>query len=306
MSIELKRCPLCEKERFEQAYFARDWHYGIPGEYRIVRCSECSLIFLNPMHSDEELSAMYPADYYAYQDNFSRSRWKEVVKTLLWFRIGTKDPQFAAPGRMLDLGCGSGWFMREMRDKGWDVYGVEINSSASELGRKKAALNIFAGTLQQAGFPSDFFDYVRANHSFEHIACPGKTLDEIHRVLKPGGRLLIGVPNAAGLNARIFRQYWWYLGAPVHPFTYSVGTLSRLLRKHHFEHLKVTYNSDFSGILGSSQIWANRKNGRASTEGALIRNPVLKVLSHWTAKCIDLFEAGDAIEVTAAKDGERT
>ncbi len=301
MSVELSSCPLCEKAEFEPIYLARDRHYGITGIFKIVRCTGCSLMFLNPMCSDEELSALYPADYYAYQNNFSRKLWKEIVKSLLWFRVGTRDPQFDSPGRMLDLGCGSGWFLRQMREKGWDVYGVEINSAAAQLGRVQAGLKIHAGTLQQARFPPDFFDYVRANHSFEHITCPAQTLREIRRIMRPGGRLLIGVPNVASLNARVFKQYWWYLGAPVHPFTYSVKTLSHFLQKYRFEVLKVTYNSDFSGILGSAQIWLNRKNGRKSTEGASINNPVFKVLCQWIAKGVDLFGAGDAIEIVATK-----
>jgi SAM-dependent methyltransferase len=304
MSVELKYCPLCEGQKFEPAYLVGDRHYGIAGRYRIVRCARCTLMFLNPMYSDEELGALYPDDYYAYQDNFSRSRSKELIKSLLGLHIGTRDPEFSSPGRILDLGCGTGWFLREMRDKGWDSYGVEINLVAAELGRKKAGLNITAGTLRQADFPEDFFDYVRANHSFEHTSCPSETLVEIRRILRPGGRLLIGVPNVAGLNAKIFGQYWWYLGAPVHPFTYSVRTLTQLLEKQQFEIVKVTYNSDYSGILGSSQIWANRTNGRKSTEGALYKNPVLKVLFQWVAKCLDLFGAGDAIEIVASKGSE--
>lgn len=302
--MELSSCPLCEKTGFEPVYLAKDRHYGITGVFKIVRCKECSLMFLNPMYSDEELSAFYPADYYAYQNNFSRKRWKEIVKSLLRFRIGTQDPQFGAPGRMLDLGCGTGWFLSEMRDKGWDVYGVEINSAAAQLGRDQAGLKIHAGTLLQAAFPPNFFDYVRANHSFEHIASPSETLAEIHRIMRPGGRLLIGVPNVASLNARIFKQYWWYLGAPVHPFTYSVKTLSHFLQKFRFEIVKVTHNSDYSGILGSTQIWLNRENGRKSTEGASINNPILKVVSHWIAKGVDLFGAGDAIEIVAAKGSD--
>jgi len=304
MSAELSNCPLCEKVDFKPIYLARDRHYGIPGTYRIVQCATCSLMFLNPMYSDEELSALYPADYYAYQNNFSRKLWKEIVKSLLCFRVGTRDPQIEAPGRMLDLGCGSGWFLREMRDKGWDVYGVEINSAAAQLGRDQGGLKIHAGTLPQANFPPGYFDYVRANHSFEHMTCPGETLAEIRRIMRPGGRLLIGVPNVASLNARVFKQYWWYLGAPVHPFTYSVKTLACFLEKYRFQILKVTYNSDYSGILGSSQIWLNRNNGRKSTEGVAINNPILKVLFHWIAKSVDLFRVGDAIEIVATKGAD--
>jgi len=301
MSSVLKRCPVCEGEHHEQIYVTRDRHYGIPGLYRLVRCVDCSLVFLSPMPSDTELSALYPTDYYSYQDNFQRSRWKGWVKAILGYRMETRDPKFPEPGRMLDLGCGSGWFLVAMRDRGWETYGVEINNAAAEVGREKAGLNIFSGTLQQASFPLEFFDYIRSNHSFEHISCPGETLDEIHRVLRPGGRLLIAVPNIDGLNSRIFRQYWWYLGAPVHPFGYSVRTLSKLLVKHRFRLQKINYNSDCSGLLGSLQIFLNRANGLKSSEGFAINNPFLKVSSHWIAKFIDLVRMGDAIEIVATK-----
>jgi SAM-dependent methyltransferase len=307
VSSELRKCPLCGSEALHSTYLAKDRHYGIPGRFHIVKCISCSLIFLNPLLGDEELSALYPADYYAYQDNMlNSSRWKEIAKRLMGIRIKTRDPKFTAPGRMLDLGCGTGWFLRDMREEGWDVYGVEINSAAAEVGGSEAGLNIFAGTLMEAKFPSNFFDYIRANHSFEHISCPGDTLDEIRRILRPGGKLLLGVPNVSGLNARLFGEYWWYLGAPVHPFTYSVKTLSRLLSKHAFEVEEVNYNSDYSGILGSSQIWLNRKNGRKSTEGSVYSNPLLKVLCHWIAKCIDAALLGDAIEIVAVRRESRT
>lgn len=301
MSIELKKCLLCESENYTEIYQARDRHYGISGYYRVVKCTNCSLIFLNPMCSDEEISALYPKDYYAYQDNFQRSRWKDVVKTILRCRTGTGDPEFPTPGRILDLGCGSGWFLRGMRDQGWETHGVEISREAAELGRKTCGLDIFAGTLQQAAFPTQYFDYVRTNHSFEHISCPGETLDEIHRILQTDGKLLIAVPNVDSFNARIFRQYWWYLCAPVHFFNYSARTLSNFLNKHHFAVEKIAYRSDYSGILGSLQIWLNRSNGRKATEGSLFNNLLLRILCHWTAKFIDIFGMGDVIEITATK-----
>jgi hypothetical protein len=119
--------------------------------------------------------------------------------------------------------------------------------------------------------------------------------------LKPDGKVLIGVPNVESLNARIFGQYWWYLGAPVHTFTYSSKTLSALLTKHGFAVEKLTYNSNFAGILGSFQIWLNHWNGRKSDEGIPINNPVLRLLCHWAARFIDLWRLGDAIEITAVK-----
>jgi SAM-dependent methyltransferase len=188
-----------------------------------------------------------------------------------------------------------------MRDQGWRVDGVEISQAAAEVGRNMANLNIFSGGLTDARFPSNHFDYIRANHSFEHMCDPNETLNEIYRILKPGGRLLIGVPNQESLNSAVFGPYWWYRGAPVHPFTYSPSTLSRFLVKHGFNVNRVNYNSDYSGILGSLQIWANRNNGRRSTEGFLINSAPLKVICHWLAKIIDRLRVGDAIEIIATK-----
>jgi hypothetical protein len=65
MSKLLSYCPLCTGTHIEQLYEASDPHYGIPGSYRVVRCTDCSLVFLNPMFSDEELTALHPPDYYA-------------------------------------------------------------------------------------------------------------------------------------------------------------------------------------------------------------------------------------------------
>lgn len=302
MSVELERCPLCGAEEQEQVFFTRDRHYGIPGFFRIVRCKQCSLVFLNPMYCHHELAAFYPDDYYAYQDNFYLDAWKEKAKRILGLRLATRDPQFAMPGRVLDLGCGSGSFVLSMLQRGWDAYGVEISRAAAEVGRSKAGLNIFCGQLEDARFAPEFFDYIRSNHSFEHLSCPSQTLQEIYRILKPEGKLMIAVPNIDSINATVFGQYWWYLGAPLHPFLYSVDTLCGMLRRSRFAIENVQYNSDYSGILGSFQIWINRKNGRKSSEGRVITNPFLKVLSQWAAKMLDLCTLGDAIEVTARKE----
>lgn len=301
MTQDLRSCPLCTGNDFKELYVTTDRHYGISGSYRLVRCGSCALVFLNPMYSDEELAGLYPSDYYAYQDKFQTSRWKTIAKKLVGYSIGTKDPHFEAPGVLLDLGCGSGWFLESMRAQGWSTYGVEISEAAAALGQKAKGLQILCGTLEQAKFPPEFFDYVRSNHSFEHISCPNETLEEIHRILKPGGKVLIGVPNIDGLNAALFGRYWWYLGVPVHPFSYSVRSLSTILRKHGFIVDKIVYNSQYTGILGSLQIWLNRNNGRKSSEGAVVNNRALQLLCHWFGKLENLFRVGDAIEITARK-----
>lgn len=294
---------MCSSPLWEEMYTTRDRHYGIPGEFRVVRCLGCCLVFLNPMCSDEELAALYPASYYAYQDKFQTSAFKQGLKRALGLRIMTKDPRFAIPGRVLDIGCGSGWFLRTMQHRGWTAWGVEINEAAARVGRDLAGLNIFCGRLEQAGFPSEYFDYVRSNHAFEHMCHPREQLQEIRRILKPGGKLMLGVPNVESWPAKWFGRYWWYLGAPVHPFSYSVRTLTALLQENDFAIENVAYNGDYFGIVGSCQIWLNRHNGKTSSEGWLVNNPLLRLCSQWLMNMIDWAGQGDCIEVTSSRVG---
>lgn len=296
----LTRCPLCETTDIRQIYVARDRHYGIQGQHRVVRCASCALIFLNPMYSDERLASFYPGDYYAYQEQAKNSPRREALKSLLGYKTGTKDPSFESPGTMLDLGCGSGWLLEKMGSRGWTALGVEISDHAAKLGRAKG-LDIFCGTLQEANFPSEHFDYVRSNHSFEHISCPHETLEEIYRILKPHGKLLIGVPNTKSVSAFVFRQHWWYLTVPVHVFNYSTENLRRLLTQHNFRIERVCLNSDYHGLVGSFQIWLNRKSEKKSTEGKVFNNDLLRLTSQWAVNLIDLLGWGDCVEVTAVK-----
>lgn len=305
MSQALQHCPLCNADDFRELYLTSDRHYGISGLYRVVRCLKCFLVMLNPMYSDAELAALYPSDYYAYQGNIQVRQWRQFIRRKLGYYLGPRDPYFESPGTVLDLGCGTGWSLEQLRKDGWDTYGVEISEKAASVGNARG-LRIFPGTLEAAKFPTDFFDYVRSNHSFEHISQPNEALEEIHRILKPKGKLLVGVPNIGSLNARMFKRYWWHLCAPVHAFSYSKDTLCRMLEKHGFRVEGVRFNSDYFGILGSLQIWMNRKDGKKSTDGSLIFNYPLRFVCQCAANLMDLAGQGDMIEITASKSPNGT
>ncbi len=121
----------------------------------------------------------------------------------------------------------------------------------------------------------------------------------MRRIVKPTGLLFIGVPNVAGMMARVYGTYWWYLGAPVHPFGYNPDSLRRILSESGFEVERVNYNSTFAGFFGSLQLYLNRNNGKLGEDGWITQNRVLMVIGHWIARIIDLMRMGDCIEVIA-------
>lgn len=117
--------------------------------------------------------------------------------------------------------------------------------------------------------------------------------------------MLIAIPNIESLSARIFREHWYHLCPPVHAFNDSVKTLGRMLSIHGFRLTNVVFNSHYAGIVGSLQIWLNRKNGKESSRGSRYDNRGLRVVSGWVEKLCDLIRLGDMIEVTAVKAASR-
>ncbi len=302
----LSCCPLCGRSAFAALFAARDRHYGNAGVFPVVECESCKLWFLNPMPTMAYLSGAYPSDYYSYSPPplndlavMNIQRTKKLVRRLVGFQSGrTGDPKFLRPGKVLDVGCGAGAFLLELRDNHWDVHGVELSLQAAARGRAQG-LDIFGGTIEQAQYPDSTFDYIRSNHSFEHIHNPREVLREMRRTIKPNGLIFIGVPNVKGLMSRLFGNYWWYLGAPVHTSGYSPETLQELLKQEGFRVVKVNYNSTFGGVFGSLQIFLNRDNGRSSDEGWVFQNRAMRLLGHWIARWTDFFRTGDCIEVIA-------
>ena len=261
------------------------------------------MVSINPVPTEQELLAFYAQDYYAYQPLQKagmESLLSSKLKRLLTRKIVTHNPRFENPGEFLDVGCGSGDYLHLMRAKGWSVRGVEP-SSFGALEGSRAGLDIFNGTILEANFASDSFDYVRANHSVEHMPNPVEVLSEFYRIVKPGGKVFVGVPNTESLPYRLFGKYWFHLTIPLHVYAYGVSSISALLRQTGFKVQEVHFNSDYLSLLGSLQIVFNRNSNNRSSQGKLMRSRLLKVIATATERLVDLVGQGDAIEVIAEK-----
>jgi SAM-dependent methyltransferase len=296
----LENCPVCKALTISSWQAARDRHYGNAGSWALASCGACDAKFLNPMPTEPELGAFYPAEYYSFQGNETApkdSLTSNLRKALL--PAGTKDPK-RVPGRVLDIGCGSAWKLREFEKLGWEVMGVEYSEGACEVARSHG-VPVFHGSLLEAKLESSSFDYIRSNHSFEHMVNPHELLEEIARLLKPGGQFLVAVPDAHGLMAKLFGDNWYFLGAPVHTITYNRKNLVSMLSSHGFEIESARGNSDHGGTLGSLQMWLLRNSTKRFDEGRLHRNKSLILVGFWFSKLLDRLGQGDCVEVVASR-----
>lgn len=298
--IQYHECPICNDIERKLLYCTRDRHYGIEGQWNITECINCKLVQISPMLTCDELVKLYPKTFYAYDSNRHNQYYKEMLKKFFFSTLIVKNPVFITPGKVLDYGCGTGWSLLKLRNEGWNCVGIEPNENASEIGRSKMRLDIKNGTIHTVpSFEKDSFDYIRANHSLEHDPDVFLTICEFERIIKPDGKLLIGVPNINSIPARIFGKYWWYLGAPVHTYNFSTETITKLCNRCKFEVKSVRYTGNYTGILGSLQIFLNRKNKRKSMEGFVFNFPPFLLLFQFLAVILNWCHAGDAIEIIA-------
>ncbi|OGR67267.1 MAG: hypothetical protein A2081_01340 [Elusimicrobia bacterium GWC2_61_19] len=211
--------------------------------FRIVRCRDCGLLYVNPRLEPGEIASIYVSDAYyrspdpmtcGYGDYLADE--KNIKATFRRKMAGFEREAGGQKGRLLDVGCASGFFIETARESGWDASGVELSPLASAAARDRAGLNVFTGALADAALPDGHFDAVTMWDVLEHFPDPRADLRQAFRILKPGGLLVIQTPNAASAIARLTGGRWACMQRPAeHLYFFSPATLGRLLRAAGFE-----------------------------------------------------------------------
>jgi len=231
-------CDFCGGESTSAVLELQDLLLGLPGAFSLVECNTCGLLFLNPRPGPEELQAHYPDHYHPFTDDIEDhpSPFVRFVRRYGLVRRCRAALQGQEGGRLLDVGCSTGLFLNEMRRQGeWDVYGVEPVASAAAFAREHFGLEVFQGTLPESAYPDAFFDVVTLWDVLEHVSSPSTYLREIHRVLKPGGRLVIKVPDPECWEADLLGPFWIGYDAPRHLFGFPRSVLDHQLRDRGFK-----------------------------------------------------------------------
>lgn len=253
-------CPLCGQDGRVLYDRLHDQQFDAPGVWSLRRCPRCGLVWLHPRPVAEDMGRLYRQYHtHAVQPGPAAAgrRWRDrakarVLATAFGYGDRARSPAqlvvdrvltaieplrelvgatvmwlpAAQRGRLLDVGCGSGAFLRTMHELGWHVCGVEPDAAAARVAREHYGLDVTCGTLEEAALPARRFDAITMNHVVEHLPDPITTLRECGRVLNSTGRLVITTPNVESLGRRVFRASWRGLEVPRHLQLFSVTTLA--------------------------------------------------------------------------------
>jgi SAM-dependent methyltransferase len=189
----------------------------VTGEtFAVLRCTRCGVGVTRPVPDD--LGRYYGSAYYGQRHGFTA--WYRC-----WRRARLLARHVAAPGRLLDVGCGEGDFLAFVARRGWRVVGTELRDPVPEA----QALSIeVRGSVAEASALGPF-DAITLWHSFEHFPDPARELDRVVAALADGGAVVVIVPDFGGMQGRLFGAAWFHLDVPRHVVHFTRASLLRLL-----------------------------------------------------------------------------
>lgn len=250
--------------------------------WKIYRCLSCGLGFLDPRPTKEEFVTLYSREYFATQydegvepDSPEFKKWLSLLEHRVRFFKGKKKC-----GKLLDIGCGNGYFLALCRSKGYEVQGIDVSEWAAKYATQKLGLSITIGQIDDIELPSHYFDIATMWHTLEHTLDPRQVVSKVKNWLKKDGILVIEVPNYEGTDARNYWEDWIGWQFPYHFYHFTPQSLKELL-----------------GICGFRVVKTKDFHSETVKE-ALKRIPVVSIFARLIAKMY----SGHSIAVIARLD----
>ena len=222
------KCILCDSSERSLLFRQADWS--------VYRCDGCGLGFLDPRPDANELGDLYHDGYFDDQYGHGLTFGSPEMKKRLSqeshrIRFVRRVKQ---SGKVLDIGCGMGYFLLACRRCGYDVEGMDISADSAAYVQDELKIPVAVGTIDRVDYPPASFDVITMWHFLEHTPDPCPYLQKARQWLKRDGVLVVDVPNYAGTDARKTWAWWKGWQLPYHLYHYTPETLKGLLAKHGF------------------------------------------------------------------------
>jgi SAM-dependent methyltransferase len=256
-------CPICGTHNLHEIFHGPDYLNPSDQNYLLLECEECQLFFLSKDDIDLNFENLYPENYFPYikridkrQDFFGYlNQRRAIVK-----KFNTVNKIFKTPGRILEVGTSTGLLLDEFRQHKWVVTGVEPSKSAVQYAKVELDLDLINQEFQPGQFPEQTFDTIMLWDVFEHLSEPMALLAEAERILKPGGWLILNIPNPDSLEKKIFGRYWAGWDLPRHQYIFSIKALRKSIQPLNLKIKKVEcVTGSFGGVIISLSFFFRSK-----------------------------------------------
>lgn len=237
-----KACPICQNTEFHSVCHCID--YFVSHEtFEIVECNRCGMRVTDDFPPENIIGR-----YYETQDYISHSNTKKGLINSLYHQVRQRMLKKKAKwvekssglkqGKILDVGAGTGYFAATMQERGWNVEIVEQSTEAQEFAKKEFGLTAYPSlenyTLEHKTDENNSLDVISLWHVLEHLERQNESMSKFHTLLKPGGTLIIAVPNCSSYDARIYKEKWAAYDVPRHLWHFTPKQMEILAGNHGF------------------------------------------------------------------------
>ena len=196
-------------------------------KHGLVKCKNCGFVFIDKVPTEEELNAHYSVYSYGREDHLS------PITVISYSKLLNEFEKYRKTNKILDVGCGRGWFLNEARKKGWNVYGTEYSDTAVKL-CEDMGIEMRKGKLTPEQFPFSDFDIITSFEVLEHINNPNEEIKNIYKLLRVGGLFYCTTPNFNSILRYYKKENYRIISYPGHLSYYTKTTLTCLLKKNNF------------------------------------------------------------------------
>jgi 2-polyprenyl-3-methyl-5-hydroxy-6-metoxy-1,4-benzoquinol methylase len=272
---KLDKCPVCGDPDFELFYNCID--YTVSREtFSIVRCKSCGFKFTNPRPESNQLGKYYKSEEYVSHSNtkegFVNSTYQSVRKYTLLKKLQLISKYYKT-GDILDIGCGTGEFLNTCKNAGWKATGIEPDVDARNMAINNYGLTVLEES-DLANLKDESYDIISMWHVLEHVPKLNERVEELKRLVKKNGLIIIAVPNCDSLDASIYKREWAAYDVPRHLYHFTPKDIELLFKKHDmkvFRVLPMIFDSYYVSML-SEKIKTGKINLIRSTWNGLRSN----------------------------------
>ncbi len=278
-----KSCLICSSTYVDQ-------YQPFYNAHGLLKCTSCKFIFMEKIPSEQELT-----DYYA-QYSYSEDAYLSPLTIKSYNLLLDEFEKYRKHNRILDVGCGRGWFLQEAKKRGWVVYGTEYSSTALDLCNNEG-IKMHSGALTENAFESNYFDVVTSFEVLEHINNPQEEIKSIYKFLRRGGLFYITTPNFNSYLRYQLKEKYNIICYPEHLSYYTRKSLKYLLSNNNFKTNKVLTTG-----ISLTRLRTSKNNGseaiisEVSSDEKLrkriSKNRILKLTKNLVNRALTLFGVG--------------
>lgn len=255
MNIYHKKCLLCNSDNLKMLKKYISAH--------LCKCNECKFIFSKKIPSSNDLIKYY--------DGYGRSDYLSDVTIKRYNHLLDKFEKYRKTNKLIDIGCGIGYFLEVAKKRGWDVYGTEFTEEAVQICETKG-IKMKMGYLNPSNYIKDEFDIVTSFEVLEHINNPREEIENFKKILRTGGLVYLTTPNFNSILRYKLQNNYDVINYPEHLSYYTNRTLNYLFEMSEFKKIKIQ-------ATGISLTKLKTKKGKVS-EGAIKEDSTDEILRH--------------------------